>query len=318
MLLDTDIGTDVDDAIALVFAALDPRLDLRAVTTVNGDTNLRARIARRLLEYAGRPEVPVGAGERQGLCGGAEWKMPLAFGHEGLGIDLAADGSFPSAEDVIVATLSAAEQPVTVCTVGAVSNVARALFHHPELVDRVRSIHVMGGALGPVSFGDPTNTTAPDPYFDFNLSCDPWAAALLFALPVPLQLVPEDVTMRLMFTDADRQAIRNAGALGSVLDALMEQWLTASRERMRARGRTPDLAAVRLHDPLTVAGIVEPELEVMEDWTLAVMGAPGRLQTVRTPHGRPVRVCRDADEARLRRLLVETLTAPITSRAGTH
>ncbi len=64
VIIDTDIGMDVDDAIAVCFAALDPRVDLRAVTTVNGDTAARADVVRALLRMADRADVPVGAGAR--------------------------------------------------------------------------------------------------------------------------------------------------------------------------------------------------------------------------------------------------------------
>ena len=64
LILDTDIGTDVDDALALAFALRHPELDLRAVTTVSGDTVRRARIAKKLLLLAGRDDIEVAAGER--------------------------------------------------------------------------------------------------------------------------------------------------------------------------------------------------------------------------------------------------------------
>src|SRR5579862_9891614 len=85
ILLDTDIGTDIDDAYALVLAAASPELDLRAVTTVNHDVELRARIAKSLLRRLGRDDIPVAVGEQGSLTPGADrgW-----MGHEGVGIDL--------------------------------------------------------------------------------------------------------------------------------------------------------------------------------------------------------------------------------------
>src|SRR5262249_56741338 len=64
ILLDTDVGTDVDDAIAMALLLAAPELDLRAVTTVSGDVHLRARIAKKLLALGGRGDVPVAAGVR--------------------------------------------------------------------------------------------------------------------------------------------------------------------------------------------------------------------------------------------------------------
>ena len=65
ILLDTDVGTDVDDAIAIALVLAAPELDLRAVTTVSGDVRMRARIAKKLLKLGGRPAVPVAAGVRE-------------------------------------------------------------------------------------------------------------------------------------------------------------------------------------------------------------------------------------------------------------
>src|SRR4051812_52565 len=83
LVLDTDIGTDADDALALALAARHPDIDLRAVTTVSGDSCRRARIARKLLQLAGRDDVEVAAGI--GLDGGARVRSAW-LGHEGEGV----------------------------------------------------------------------------------------------------------------------------------------------------------------------------------------------------------------------------------------
>ena len=87
LLLDTDIGTDIDDVYALIFAAISPEFILRAVTTVNNDTALRARIARGILNLMGREDVPVIIGAGLSLTQGASrgWG-----GYEGEGMDLSA------------------------------------------------------------------------------------------------------------------------------------------------------------------------------------------------------------------------------------
>jgi inosine-uridine nucleoside N-ribohydrolase len=62
VVLDTDIGGDIDDALGLALVLASPELELRAVTTVSGDTSLRARIAARMMQAAGRPDIPLGRG----------------------------------------------------------------------------------------------------------------------------------------------------------------------------------------------------------------------------------------------------------------
>src|SRR5262245_9930787 len=88
LLLDTDIGTDIDDVYALILAAASPEFALRAVTVVNCDVALRGRLARRVLDLLGRRDVPVSIGAAVSLTPGERrgWA-----GHEGLGISLADD-----------------------------------------------------------------------------------------------------------------------------------------------------------------------------------------------------------------------------------
>jgi purine nucleosidase len=102
IVLDTDMGSDVDDALCLALALASPEIELVAVTHVAGDTRLRARISRRLLDLAGRDEVPVFAGRRLPLAGGAD--RFVWFGNEGLGILDAADAGRVEDEDAVDAS----------------------------------------------------------------------------------------------------------------------------------------------------------------------------------------------------------------------
>ncbi len=128
---------------------------------------------------------------------------------------------------------------------------------------------------------------------------------MLWALPLPLRLVPLDVTMPLVLSDGDRAAIAAAAPHGPVLDGLAEEYLAARRASGRHDARH---AAVRLHDPLAVVGLAVPEVEEVQDRRLAVVGSPGAVRTVDSEHGRPVTACRRADGALLRRVLVDTLS----------
>ena len=145
IVLDTDIGTDVDDALALALALASPELELVAVTTVAGDTALRARIAARLLALAGRADIPAHAGCAHALSspGGFAW-----FGHEGDGI---LDGSRDSvaeepAVDALLRLFRAADD-LELVAIGPLTNVAVALERDPTFARRVARLTVMGGWL---------------------------------------------------------------------------------------------------------------------------------------------------------------------------
>ena len=128
LVLDTDIGTDVDDALALAFAVRHPDIELVAVTTVSGDTLKRAQIAAKLLRLAGRGDVEVaaGIGDTGPPDAGSAW-----MGHEGRGL-LEPGEELPISErdgvEVLLRTC-ASDTNCEVATIGMQTNVAAALRH---------------------------------------------------------------------------------------------------------------------------------------------------------------------------------------------
>lgn len=296
ILFDTDLGTDVDDAIALAFLAQDPRCRLLGVTTVNGDTRRRASLAQALLDLMGRGDVPVGVGAERAIDGETSPTMPVGILARAPLADLPAE--MPTAEDVFVEALRNADEPVHVCGVGAFTNVATVLTAHPELYEAVAGVHLMGGCVG--SYALVPGGRRLDAIPDYNLNGDPIAAAVCLGLPLPLRLVPLDVTNELLFTPEDRAAIAAAGELGAALDAQMTGWV----EFLRSRSPEPDLPHVRLHDPLAVVGIVDPDVEQRATLHLSVRGSPSNALLVESPQGRPVEVVRSADAESLRAQLV--------------
>ncbi|TAK70530.1 MAG: nucleoside hydrolase, partial [Dehalococcoidia bacterium] len=164
-VLDTDIGTDVDDALALAFALRCPKLELRAVTTVSGDTVRRACIAKMLLRLAGREDVEVAAGVA-GEVSDAR-RQPEA-GHETamlLGDDTEYELSARDGVTLIVEECGGAGG-CELATVGMQSNLAAALDREPALATELSRLTVMGGVFAPVEFlGMPV-----PPAIDHNLN----------------------------------------------------------------------------------------------------------------------------------------------------
>src|SRR5882724_3032046 len=146
IVLDTDMGSDVDDALCLALALAAPEIELIAVTHVSGDTRRRAQISRRLLDLAGRGAVPVYAGRSQPLDGSGRF---VWFGHEGVGI-LDDESATPVPDDDAVEVLCCAFRAPTdleLVTVGPLTNVAAALETDPSVVRGIRQLTVMGGYL---------------------------------------------------------------------------------------------------------------------------------------------------------------------------
>jgi purine nucleosidase len=254
IVLDTDIGTDIDDVYALIFAATSPELDLRAVTVVNNDVALRARLARRTLALLGRPDVPVRLGAALSLTPGERrgW-----IGQEGIGLDLpdeptgeGVSASAPSktTEDAArcIATCAeaahAAGTPLTVCTIGAMTNLALALRCYPEAARHIGQVVAMAADFG--GFG-PENARP-----EHNIACDPVAADIVLRSGLPVTLVGLNVTQQTAMTLADVEALaRLGGPLASALVGMHRVWFSVIRN-----DRSP------MHDGLALARLVDPSL----------------------------------------------------------
>ena len=152
IILDTDIGTDIDDAYALVFAAASPELELRGVTTVNNDTKLRARIAVELLRRMAQSHIPVAIGNSAAITPGATrgW-----MGHEGGSLDLSrVDLNFDS-DSRSAARFIADEarrchhegNPLTLVTIGAMTNAALAFQEYPKDMALIGSVVAMASSF---------------------------------------------------------------------------------------------------------------------------------------------------------------------------
>jgi purine nucleosidase len=249
LILDTDIGSDVDDALALAFAIRHPDIDLRAVTTVSGDTVRRARIARKLLLLAGRGDIEVAAGER------GEQSQPhrsAEGGHEDAMLGDDARDLAISGRDGVTLLLEECEAASTeVATVGMQSNTAAALDRDPSFAESVERLTVMGGVFAPVRF---LGAELP-PSIDHNLNVDQPASLRALNAGMRMLYVPADVTMGAWLTAAQLEALRGGDALCRELARQLDVYLP--HFRASGRGAIPQEYVALLHDPLAVACMVD-------------------------------------------------------------
>src|SRR5215467_14450977 len=138
VILDTDIGDDIDDAFALALLLRSPELELQGITTAWGDTALRARLTNRLLKEAGASGIPVVAGistPTESPFTQAEW---------------AREGEPAARSDAVEFLLEAARRfpgQVTLIAIGPLTNVGRAIERDPEGFRKFRRVVVMGGSI---------------------------------------------------------------------------------------------------------------------------------------------------------------------------
>jgi purine nucleosidase len=241
LILDTDIGGDIDDALALAFCIRHPDIDLRAVTTVADDTVRRGHWARRILELAGRDDVEVAAG--------VGWETSpsgrtSAWPHDGHGL-LRPDETYElSSRDGV--TLLLETLGVTVSTVGMQSNIAAALERDPSFAKRVPLLAVMGGVFAPVRVGG--DHVLP-PAVDHNLCVDPAASVKALNAGIPSFYTPIDVTVHAQLREHHLDALRSGDELCRAIAGAIDAW--------RPTSNMPEGTVAVMHDPLTVACLVE-------------------------------------------------------------
>jgi inosine-uridine nucleoside N-ribohydrolase len=247
IVLDCDPGHD--DAIALLLALASPEVALLGVTTVAGNQTLdkTTRNALRVLELAGRAKVPVAAGAERPLVRDIRVALEV-HGESGLdGPDLPEPRTPPveeSAVDFLARTLFEAHEPVTLVPVGPLTNIALLLEARPDVIGKIERIVLMGGAIAE---GNAT------PAAEFNIWCDPEAAARAFGSGLEVTMVGLDVTHRALVLPEHAERLRASGRVGEVVAELLEFY-------GRFHRRIYDFPGSPIHDAVAVAQVIRPGL----------------------------------------------------------
>ncbi len=251
IIIDTDPGQD--DAAAIMLALGSPEeLDVLGITTVAGNVPLAltSRNARVVCELSGRPDVKVFEGADKPLL---RQLVTAEHVHGKTGLDgPVVDEPTMKVEaqhavDFIIETiLSHDAGTVTLCTLGALTNIALALQKAPDIAPRVRELVMMGGG-----FFEGGNIT---PAAEFNIYVDPDAAKIVFASGIPIVMMPLDVTHRVLTYKHRVEKIRAIGSRAAVAMAEMLDFF----ERFDVEKYGSDGGP--LHDPTVIAYLLRPEL----------------------------------------------------------
>ncbi|MGI9667384.1 MAG: nucleoside hydrolase [Acidimicrobiia bacterium] len=249
IIIDTDPGQD--DALAILLALASPELDVLAITTVAGNVPQPTVTdnSRALLELAGRTDIPVYKGCERPLIR----KLYTAeYVHGDSGVD-GADLPTPTvaaepghAVDLLIEACLDADEPITLCPIGPLTNIGMAIAKEPSITSLIREIVWMGGA-----FDEPGNTTD---LAEFNAYVDPHAAAIVFNAPVPLTVFPLDVTHKALMTPNYVNALETVGTPVAKASAGMIRFYEQyDIEKYRIVGAP-------MHDPCVIAYLVDPTL----------------------------------------------------------
>lgn len=243
IILDTDIGTDVDDVMAVALAALSPEIKVEGITTVYGDVDLRSRMVVKVLQMLGREDIPVMAGVRDVLLRNRKiWWL----GHEGEGLLTEEDADLKYDErhavDFIIDTVMNNPGEITLIAIGPFTNLAIAIAREPKIAQAVKQIIVMGGSarLG-------TNGAELEPS-DHNVKCDPESASLVFKSGAPIVMCGYDVTRQVLIREEHIRRLEESGdALNQAMGRMIRIWLKYWKRDYTA-----------MNDPLCVAMAIDP------------------------------------------------------------
>lgn len=258
VIIDTDPG--VDDALALLLAMRSPELKIEAITPVAGNVPLHFTLpnALRMVEIAGRTDIPVAAGAKVPLLRRLV-TAEYAHGENGLG-----GAVFPDPKTKPVSTPApqlireiVRKYPgeVTLITIGPLTNVATALNSDPELAGMVKSVAMMGGSL---SGGNIT------PAAEFNMYVDPEAARIVFQSGIPITMVGLDVTRKTSLTE------EHVRVLEAAQNPVSQAAATIGRNAIQHNRERRYLAGPNMHDSLAVAAFIHPALVKLQNYYVDV------------------------------------------------
>jgi inosine-uridine nucleoside N-ribohydrolase len=258
VIIDTDPG--VDDAFALLLAMRSPELQIEAITPVAGNVPLEITLpnALRMVEIAGRTDIPVAAGAKAPLVRRLV-TAAYAHGENGLGGAVFPEPktkpvSKPAAE-MIQQIIRRYPGEVTLITLGPLTNIGAALGSDSELAGMVRGLVMMGGSL---SGGNIT------PAAEFNVYVDPEAARMVFQSGIPITMVGLDVTRKTALTeDHLRQLSAGRGAVSQAAAKIARNAI----EHNRAQGF---LIGPNMHDSLALSAFLDPSILKFEDYYVDV------------------------------------------------
>jgi len=284
VIIDTDIGDDIDDAFAIALALKSPELEILGISTTFGDTEARAKILDRLLGEAGRTDIPVLAGSPTHTTNVMNQQR---FGEGGHFRKV----SHPSAADFILEQIRRYPGQITLIAIGPLINVGSLIEKDPGTFLKLKRVVMMGGSIE-CGYGELWFCPGRGPDAEWNIVNDIPSAKKLFLSGVPLFVMPLDST-QLKLEETKRAFLFKQGTpLTDSLTLLYHEW----------GQETPTL-----FDPVTVAFILDPKICPVEPMHISV---DDKGFTRREPGPLNAQVCMHSDADAFFRLQIGRLAAP--------
>ncbi|QQO09367.1 nucleoside hydrolase [Breznakiella homolactica] len=288
IIIDTDIGDDVDDALAIALALRSPELEVAGITTVYKNVAQREQLALTLLDVYGRRDIPVAVGFGKPIRYETDTS---AIPHQCRNLRNKIERNCDSDAVSFIIESVRKDPAIILVAIGPYTNIGMAVKLAPEIMRGVRVVG-MGGAFSAV-------------YPEYNIMCDPEAVNILLKSECRIEMVGLDVTVKCVLSPDDLAGIKQCReAEHQFLGGLIDIWMDTSIGKK-----------VTLHDPLTVAYLIDPGILTMKmepvDVELEGTFTRGLTAVLRTPfrQRKPlppdnVNVAVDVDFPRLRSLVL--------------
>jgi inosine-uridine nucleoside N-ribohydrolase len=286
VIIDTDIGDDIDDAFALALALKSPELKVIGVTTTFGNTGMRARLVARYLQSVGRNDIPVFAGPPSKTD---NVMTQAAYAKHG------PEKNFAGGADFILRQAREHPGQVTLIGIGPLFTVQAAIARDPAAFRKLKRVVIMGGSVQHGYGNDPQGKPHP-PQPEWNILCDPAGAKALFASGVPVFMMPLDSTQVPLAAKERESLFAHGSPLTDQVTLLYHQWF----------GGTPSHSPTpTLFDPVAVTYTFRPDLCPTEPMHIDVDNKGMTTKGSGTPNAQ---VCLHSDEKGFLDLLMARLT----------
>jgi inosine-uridine nucleoside N-ribohydrolase len=284
IIIDTDIGDDIDDAFAVALALRSPELQILGITTTFGDTEARARIVDRILGETARSDIPVLAGVP------TQTKNPMSqrrYGDAGR----FTRASHPPAVDFILDQIGRHPGQITLVAIGPLINVGALIDRDPAAFLKLKRVVMMGGSIK-CGYSEAGICPGPPLVVEWNILNDIPSAGKLFASGVPLYVMPLDSTQLKLDESKRSYLFRQGTPLTDSLTLLYHEW----------NQQTPTL-----FDPMTLAFILDPKICPVEPMHIRVDDKGFTLPESGPPNSQ---VCLHSDSESFFHLFISRLAAP--------
>jgi purine nucleosidase len=282
IIIDTDIGDDIDDAFAVALALSSPELQILGISTTFGDTNTRAKLLDRLLGEAGREDIPIAVGNPTAVAGQFTQRRYAQGGQF-------ARASHPQAVDFILDQIRRYPDEVTLVAIGPLGNLGAMIDKDAESFHQLRRVVLMGGSIER-GYGDLGYFEPHGPDAEWNIKNDILSARKLLASGVPIFMMPLDAT-QLKLDEVKRAILFRSGTpLTDALTVLYHEW----------GQETPTL-----FDPLTIAYILDPRLCPVKPMHITVDDQGFTRRGAGAPNAQ---ICLDSDSDRFFRLYLRRVS----------